>query len=209
MKTNNIQESSLQRVYQHLNTPGRTVLVISAYVKDPELLAKVSGLKTTLSKEEQDKINLQRHKNLREELEKDKIGYIEFDSGYEYTGEKEVTPEKSYMVMNLNREQALALGQKYNQQSILWKDNHGFFLLGCEKGDEWMQFNTTKVEMIMGEEVFNKAFSALIKANSSQKGVKFHYLAQKEIPSTQESLIDLDMGRIPKIRIKKIKLTKF
>jgi hypothetical protein len=199
---NTLNESSIQRVLTLLNK-NTTVAVISAFIEKPELLAKAEGLPTIPSKEEQKKINLARHERLKKELQ-GSIGFIEMDSGYIYQGDTSVSPEKSFFIPGIDKASAFDIAKRWNQESILWKDDSGFFLLSCKDGSEWMTFSTTGLDL--SEEVVKKAFSALIRANKSQKGVKFSYVQQKEEPTVRESLVALDMGRIPRIKTKRIKL---
>jgi hypothetical protein len=187
-------------VYQHLTVPDRDAAILSVYVINPEIAAKELGLEYPPSAEQLDQFNQNRHQKLKQELTKDRTGFIEFKSGYGYNGGTSIASEKSLLIPNISKEQALQIARNYNQESILWKDNTGFYLLGAAQGNVWQQFYKNKLNFID----MTDGFSALVKANSSQKGRKFSFLTDVGAPSVRESLLALDMGIIPKIRHKRI-----
>lgn len=224
----NIHESSLSRILQHVNSPNTTLAVISAFL-EPERLKKAENLYTIPNRGEAQQINLRRHENLRDDIRADGLGYIEVDSGWAYEDVPGIHEEKAYFIPNISKERARQLCERYNQDCVLFKDNTGFYLMD-KKGEKGMEFGKpgktgivtslpgypsekgqtfglpTKrsprlaYEKLYTANLIKKGFSALIRANKSQKGGKFSFIGKKEKLDVRESLIGLDMGKMPKTK---------
>lgn len=101
-----IKESTTSRIYQHL-TDDSNCAIISAYRYDYD-------------------DNKHRHKLLASDIRELGLGYIEFESRWSFTDEKtgeiEHTTERSYMIPNIDYEDAVNLGIGYEQDSIIFKD---------------------------------------------------------------------------------------
>ncbi len=176
-------ESSLSRIWKHINSPDTTFGVISAYRQD-------------LYSVEQ---NLVRHTQLGKDIRSLGYGFIEQNSGYSYkdkvTGKTGIREEKSYFVPNISFEDVISLGQDYEQESVLYKDNtiFGLFLsdsgkldMVFKKGDSIYSFKKGDIEI---------AYSELIKTNQSQK-VKFSYIVESYIANRHDSFKAMKQGNI-------------
>ena len=103
-----INEGGLSRIQQAISDPSVSFAIISASRNEntPE-----------------------QNKELTKQLMKEvaKYGFVKLQGGYieNSNGEDVVVTEKSVMVRGIPKEEALALGKKYNQDSILWKDSDG------------------------------------------------------------------------------------
>jgi hypothetical protein len=190
MNTNPVlSESSWSRIIQHIESDA-TFAVISAFTS-----ANEDGKVT--SKEE----NINNHSNLKKDVRALGYGYIEQDSGYTYEtkekeengeGERTLVREKSLFIPEINFEKAIALGLKYKQESILFKDGKKFALIYCRDGidrdgnpykkyDVGMTFKmnvsriekdgetTSKGQLTFDPRVLKYAYSSLIRANKVQR----------------------------------------
>ncbi len=162
-----LQESSLSRIWQHINNPEKSFGVISAYRQD-------------LYSEEE---NLKRHERLKRSIRGRGYGFIEQNSGYTYldNGMEHMVEEKSCFVPNISLEDALGLGITFEQESILYKDENGFSLIRCYDGKVLMKFKDKNHIYSFKKDDIKIAYSQLIKANSSQR-VKFSYVEEYRIP---------------------------
>jgi len=176
-----ITESSWSRILQHIEqTPS--FAVISAY----------RGV--------DQKENDLNHKKLKADVRKMGYGFIEQDSGYSYTDPKSdeegMVEEESLFIPNISYEDAMALGKKYDQESILFKDNERGFVLvytteseGHKIGDIDLNFEK-KVggkNITFDPSVLKIAFSALKRANKTQKGKPFAYKADFSDDESEDS----------------------
>ena len=158
-------ESSLSRIWQHINNPNTSFAIISAYLDD-----------------ENDEKN---HKTLAKDIRKLGYGFIEMNSGYSYKtddGEK-FAEEKSYFIPEIKERDAIKLAQKYSQQSIIWKDESEFSLVGARNdvgvGKRLMNFKRDKSTLTFNPTTVKAAFSSLIKR--SKKDAKFAFVAERLI----------------------------
>lgn len=158
-------ESSLSRIWQHINNPNTSFAIISAYLDD-----------------ENDEKN---HKTLAKDIRKLGYGFIEMNSGYSYktdNGEK-FAEEKSYFIPEIKERDAIKLAQKYSQQSVIWKDASEFSLVGARNdvgvGKRLMNFKRDKSTLTFNPTTVKAAFSSLIKR--SKKDAKFAFVAERLI----------------------------
>lgn len=179
-----IKESSLSRIIQHIES-DRTFAVISAYrgyndingwqLDYPELIE----LSLKSKKELDIKIRLldeEAHEKLSTELRKIyNFGAIEQGSGYAKVD------EKSFFIPNINYNDAFEFGNKYKQQSIIWKDDTFFGIIytmnftdeyGTHKEhDKGIQFQRGIKDGVItfNPEVLKYAYSQLFRANKNQR----------------------------------------
>lgn len=104
-------ESSLSRIIQHIENPSST-------------FGQISASRNEFSKEE----NKQRHESLKKDVRKMGLGYIEMSGGFQE--EDGNVQELSLFIPNISKKNAIELGQKYGQFSILWKDPTQFVEIG-------------------------------------------------------------------------------
>jgi hypothetical protein len=181
-----LKESSWSRIIQHIEDDD-SFAVISAFLKNKDR-----------------QFNIGKHNQLRDDIVGKGYGhgygYIEQDSGYNYrskiTGASIYSKELSFFVPNMKYNEAMSLAQKYNQESFLYKDNNLGFVLVYSKddvdsdgkpfkiGDIGQGFNFKKDnsgKITFDPAVLKMAYSALMKANKSQKSKPFAYVATNTI----------------------------
>ena len=108
-----ICETSTSRLYAHL-TGNKCYAMISAY--------------TIANNENENKRDFSK---LRSDVRNLGLGYIPFVSRWTYrndSGDLELTDEQSLLILGITKEKAIELGEKYNQESIIYKDD-----LGCKE----------------------------------------------------------------------------
>ena len=166
-------ESSFSRIIQHIEN-GVSFAVISAY-------------RSEFKPEE----NKQRHLQLGKDIQKMGYGFIMQDSGYQYQ-DGTVANEQSYFVPTITYKEAIDLGNRYDQESILYKDDQKGFILVYSTNfidsegvphhinDIAMTFKwkSSDGKITFDSEVLKYAFSSLKRANSSQKGKKYAFIGE-------------------------------
>lgn len=146
-------ESSWGRIIQHIES-DRTFAAMSAYLAGYDEME-----------------NNERHNQLRKDIRDMGYGYIEMDSGYTYDDDTREF-EKSFFIPNISYKDALHLGRKYEQESILWKDSEGFFEIRCDTEEVNMTFDTGRDnggQITFDPETLKIAFSQLRKSNKNQR----------------------------------------
>ena len=114
-----VRESSVGRVWQHVENPTSTFAIMSAS-----------------RSENTDEINNELYKGLKDVVRNElKLGYIELIGGYVETkedgGEVEVT-EKTLLIPKITKEDATNYGVKLKQETILFKDSGGMYLISTK-----------------------------------------------------------------------------
>lgn len=99
-----LSEATTSRIYRRL-TDKNTCAIISAFRGDNTL-------------EE----NMSLHRRLKADVRALKLGFNEFISRWVEDGI--AYDERSLLIPHITKEQAIALGEKYNQSSIIWKDEN-------------------------------------------------------------------------------------
>lgn len=174
-----LSESSWSRIIQHVEGDD-DFAVISAY----------------RSNNTDDK-NLAQHEKLKNDVRALGFGYIEQSSGYTYkdksSGKSEVREERSLFIPKIDYKNAMLLGAKYNQESILLKNkDKGFVLIYTTSGtkDDGSKFSIGDVDMTFKSkkdkdgkitfdpEILKYAYSSLLRANKSQKGKKYAFVVE-------------------------------
>lgn len=147
-----LTESSLSRIWQHVENKDSVFAVISAYQGDDPNVDKKN------------------HVKLHNEIRSMGYGLIEFESQWEYD-DGFVGKEKSFMVPSIKKDEALKLCKKYNQEAILYKDSDGFVELK-QNGSVSMKFKSSS-----GKQNFTMAnkhiFSKLSKGSDKGKPMTF------------------------------------
>lgn len=132
----NLEESNrgYSRLYSHIQNDDDNFAIIGSNDKDdasshfPELQRLV------------DKLCI----NARNENPPRAIGYNHVRGRYTYSegpkaGQRDT--EKSIIIFGITKDEALDIGRKVNQETIVWKDNDFFGLLNCSDGSVDMTFN--------------------------------------------------------------------
>lgn len=160
------RESSWGRIIQHIEGSG-TFAAISAY-------------RGELSQKE----NRERHNELRRDIRSMGYGYIEMDAGYTYQSQrgKEVQAlEESFFIPGIKKEDAPYLGQKYDQESIIWKDPTQFAVIFSDTGAVDMEFQMERGgngQITFDPETLKMAFSRLHKGSDVQRRQSFAFRAE-------------------------------
>lgn len=162
-----IAESSVSRIYQHIEEPGRSFGVMSAFRAD--------------NSAEQNKTL---HAELKAKVREMGLGFIEMRGGYK--GDQGFVTELSLFIPGISRKQIVSLGQTYNQHSVIYKDAKEFSLIGTNQSAgigktlSNFKFGSGKENLVLAQDAMKDFFSALLKGN--QKGQKFLFrMEEKEV----------------------------
>ena len=167
-RTRHKHESSWGRIIQHIEG-NTTFAAISSYV---------GGFS--------EKENEKRHENLRRDIREMGYGYIEMDSGYTYQSTQVTAIEQAFFIPTISREEALQLGRKYDQESIIFKDPNQFAVLLSDSGAVDMEFQMqrgTDGQITFDPETLKIAFSRLRKGTHNQRGQSFAFRAESVLES--------------------------
>jgi len=164
-----IKESSLSRIFQHIEDADSSFGVISA--------SRI---------EFSDKENAERYLELKKAVRKMGLGFIELKGGYQE--ESGFTEESSLFIPGISRNQAVELGKKYDQYSVLYKDKDEFIEIGTNMnsgiGEILKRFikSSGKSNYDFNVKILKDFFSSLLKG--SHRGRKFLFrLQERESPS--------------------------
>jgi len=191
-KYKRLEESSLSRIWQHVEDDETSFAVISAY----------RGIYSEAD-------NLKRHNELKGKIRAMGYGYIEQKSGYSYSnpeeGEDVSVEEKSFFIPNIDFKSAIKLGRLFKQESILYKDKEkGFGLFMCDTGKLEMLFKRKDKLFSFNKDDIKQAYSQLVKANNNQRKMKFAYVAERFIPSRTDAMLGMKEHKIPEAKWIKI-----
>lgn len=156
MKKINIKKkeaSSLSRIFQHLDSPHFGV---------------VSASLDSLGEKE----NAKRSAKLKGDIRSLGRGFIALDSKWELEGV--VSSEISFFVPQLTEKEALKLGKKYQQWSVLSKLDDGRFVHRGTSSDAGVgKVLDVFTKTLVSEKDFKGAFFKLLKGSHRNKRVKF------------------------------------
>ena len=199
------QESSWGRIIQHIEGSA-TFAVISSHVQDFS-----------------EDANERRHENLRREIRQMGYGYIEMDSGYTYKatqGGEAQALEQAFFIPEITKDEALSLGQKYDQETIIWKDQGQFAVIFSTTGAVDMDFQMERGsngQITFDPETLKMAFSRLRKGSANQRGQSFAFRAESvlesftvraiAVPTRGEAYRAQKTGKLP--QAKAISLTEY
>ena len=173
-----IEESSISRIWQHINNKD-SFAIMSAFRKE-------------FSHEE----NIKRDKQLEQDIKMLGLGYIPQKGGYTYmdkNGEEEIQEEFSFFIPKISKENALNLGKKYNQETIVFKDEQEFSLLNSINGAVELSFSRgTNSDITFDKETLKNAYSSFMKSKNKNNLKKYAFsLKEIQIPSMLKSLKNL------------------
>lgn len=158
--SNYINESSLSRIWKHIigdNTFG----ILSAFF---------------VSKDKEE--NESNHLSLKKDVRGLGYGFIEMKGGYTYeTGE--ITEEKSLFIPKISKNEITKLAKKYNQESFIFKNEEGFYLINTKTGKTELNFDKSSNKMLrMSSDEVKDLFSQLMKG--SHRGKKFAFSVKED-----------------------------
>lgn len=164
-------ESSLSRVWQHINN-NDTFGIISAFRVEYDW----------------DK-NMSLHNNLKKEIKDMGYGFVELYGGYTYlddNNEEVSVKEKSFFIPKIVFKDISYLGDKYNQETIIFKDENRFDLI---RPDGTVEMNFKKGEGYnFNPGNLKYAWSQFIKSKNKNAIKKFTFnIQEKVIPSRTDS----------------------
>lgn len=155
-----LNESSLSRIWQYVEDKNKQFGVMSAF--RGKLNAKDNEI---------------RHKELKDVVRKMGYGFIELKGGYEE--ESGIVEEKSLFIPSISKKELMDLGQKYEQDSVIFKDMNEFSLIGTNKFTGVgkvlanFRFSSGRENLVAG---MKDLFSSLIKG--ADKGKKFLFFME-------------------------------
>jgi len=155
-----IAESSISRIYQHIQEPNRTFGVVTSFRSDN-------------SKSE----NEQQFKELKAAVRAMGYGYIEMRGGYR--GDQGFNLESSLFVPSITRKQIIDLGKRYNQHSVIYKDAKEFSLIGTNSAAgigstlSSFAFGSGKDNLVLAQDAMKDFFSSLFKGRDRNKKFLF------------------------------------
>ena len=163
-----LSESSLSRIMTH--------------IEKTENFGVMSPFRKVLS----DKENLDRYKELKVLVRERGYGFIELKGGYqEETG---FINEKSLFIPNIKKKEMMELGKKYDQHSVIIKDNKAFAMVGTNAdagiGKVLDKFDVVGSNISVDDvgDIFKDFFSRLLKG--SHRGKKFLFKMQEKIETS-------------------------
>lgn len=163
-----INESSLSRILTHIEK------------------TKSFGVISPFRKENSDKENEENFKELASTVRKMGYGYIQLRGGY--NGDEGFFAEKSLFIPNIKRNEIIELGKKYNQHSVIHKDENSFDLIGTNAvagiGRVLDKFTISKKGVNIDDvgDKFKDFFSQL--AKGSHSGKKFLFKMQERLETS-------------------------
>jgi hypothetical protein len=109
-----IQEARLSRVFQYVEDPSKGFGIVSAF-------------RGQYSNDE----NMKRHADLKKTVRGMGLGFVEMKGGYKEEGG--YVEELSLFVPKATRDQIITLGKKYDQHSVMFKDDKEFVYIGTNE----------------------------------------------------------------------------
>lgn len=153
-----IAESSISRIYQHIEEPNRGFGVLTSYRSD----RSADENKKTFAE-------------LKATVRAMGYGFIEMRGGYK--GDQGFVLEPSLFVPNMSKNHTIELGKKYDQHSVIFKDSREFSLIGTNASAgigkilSSFAFRSGKNNLVLAQEAMKDFFSALLKGRD--RGKKF------------------------------------
>jgi len=160
-----IHESSLSRIITHIEK------------------TKEFGVISPFRKSNTDKENTDNFKELVITVRDMGYGYIQLDGGY--SGDEGFFSEKSLFIPNIKRDEIIKLGKRYDQHSIIHKNDDNFALIGTNIdagiGKVLSKFDVSGRGISIDDvgDKFRDFFSTLTKGSHS--GKKFLFKMQEKV----------------------------
>lgn len=161
-----VTESSISRVFQHIEEPERSFGVISAF-----------------RQELSDAENVDRHRALIRDVRALGLGYVEMRGTY--TEDGVTSQEKSLFVPTMTKKQVMDLGIKYGQDTVIFKDADEFIMvstgprLGVGVVDMRFQAGAGRSNLELAQSAMKEFFSNLLKGSHS--GHQFQFKAEEKV----------------------------
>lgn len=169
-----LSESKLSRVWQH--------------VEGDKSFAFVSANRSEYS----DKENKKRSAQLKQDIRKLKLGFIEMKGGFVETSKdkdgkeiKVTVEEDSFLIPNISKKDVIMLGNKYEQDSVLFKDKNQFLELATKDNSGKVLTNfklkSGKENLNFSKEIISNFFSRLKYGSHKDKKFVFNLKENQKI----------------------------
>lgn len=177
---NNLNESSLSRIFQHVKSDN-PFGVVSAYRGDLPIAT-----------------NKQRHDELKKMVRDKGYGFIEMRGGY--NGDQGFVEEYSVFIPMVDKKDLIDIGQHFDQHSVIFKSNDEFVLIGTNEnsgiGKVMMNFvKGGKGNISLAKDAIKDFFSSLVKG--SQRGKKFVFNVEERQPWSFNQAAYSNRGEMP------------
>ena len=163
LPTSFLREARKARLFQYIEDPGKSFAIISAS-------------RGEYSMEE----NVERTRQLKADVRALKFGYVELVGGYVETdenGNKIEVVEPSLLIPGIPKDKAIELGEKYEQESILFKKGSEMSYIatsGEDKGEVQASFKAgSGKDNFTVNDVFNPYFSRFKKGSHRNDNISF------------------------------------
>jgi hypothetical protein len=165
-------EAKLSRVFQYVEDDNKDFGIVSAF-----------------RAANSDKENRAKHDELKKLIRSMGYGYIELVGGYK--GDEGYSEELSLLIPNIAKREIVALGRKYGQHSVMYKNNQDFYYIGTNEeagvGKVLMRFRKGEGQnnLSLAKHKVIEFFSKIKKG--PHRDTKFVFNAKEEIPAPSGS----------------------
>jgi len=163
-----IIESSLSIVWKYIENNEETCGIVSAY-------------RENLKEEENDK----RYSQLKQTARNSGYVYVEIRGGYKEK-ERGFVRVKALFVLRIKKNGIINLGKKYEQNSVVYKDDKAFIMFGINKstGESKILLDLKKApdknNIDIARKLINKFFSELLTGSHKEKKFAFNLQEKKQ-----------------------------
>lgn len=178
-------EAKLSRVFQYIEDDTKDFGIVSAF-------------RGGFSEKE----NKTRHEELKKSVRQAGYGFIELRGGYK--GDEGFVEELSLLVPNITKKGIVDLGRKYQQHSVMYKNDQDFYYIGTNEeagvGKVLMRFKkgAGQDNLELAKHKVIDFFSQLKKGSHSDK--KFVFKTQDETPKQKAQSKDVETSAVKKHR---------
>lgn len=157
-KNEKLREAKVYRIVDQISNPDAVFAIVSSYRKN---LAGEDG--KLLTGDELRAANKKRHEALKDEVFTKYGSFIELRGAYKEEGSSDLDVfEQSLFIPQIPRNEAVELGKKFDQDSVIWHGDGKFELIGCDSGEVWQKFkiaapNISELSAKEAEEQLKKA----------------------------------------------------
>ena len=138
-----LNEAKIYRIVDQISNPVAVFGIVSSYRKN---LTNEDG--KLLKGDELRAANKKRHEALKDEVFSKYGSFIELRGAYKEEGSSDLDVfEQSLFIPQIPRDEAIELGKKFDQDSVIWYGDGKFELIGCEDGSVWQQFKIAAPEI--------------------------------------------------------------
>ena len=154
---------------------ARRLSQILRFIENKRPFVMISPITSDMTADEEEKV----YKEMKIDLRRLGYGYNELIGFYTPVDdngnpiEEEGSEELSFIVPNMSLDDALKLGKKYNQQSVLYFDGEKFSLVDCNTGEE-----------IVSDDISGKSVRDVV--GVGEKALKLYYSKLRKGPHSNK-----------------------